>query len=130
MCASCETCTQRCPNKIDVAGVVEACRHMAYREGRCNARVVKAFWDAFVQSVDWHGRAHELGLLTMFMIRTGRFWTDLDLAPKLLPKGKIAILPHRITGHREVSDIFRRFREGAADEAAVRARLAAKEGRL
>ncbi|MDR2488985.1 MAG: 4Fe-4S dicluster domain-containing protein [Desulfovibrio sp.] len=126
MCASCETCSERCPNKIDVAGVVEACRHMACRAGKDGVYAVKTFWDAFVLSVNQHGRAHEAGLLAMYMFRTGRFWTDVDLAPKMLPKGKIAILPHRIQGRREVAEIFRRFREGAADEEAVRSRLAAE----
>ena len=77
----------------------------------------------------WFGRIHELGLLSMYMLRSGRFWTDLDLAPKMLPKGKMAIMPHMIKGHREVADIMRRFKEGAADEAVVRARLTAEAGR-
>ena len=129
MCASCETCTQRCPNKIDVARIMDVCRHMARREGRCKAPTVKIFWDACVQTMCWYGRIHEEGLLTMYMLRSGRIWTDLDLAPKMLPKGKMAILPHMIKGHREVSDIMRRFKEGAADEAVVRARLAADAAR-
>jgi heterodisulfide reductase subunit C len=120
MCASCETCSERCPNKIDVAGVVDACRHMACEMGKGGTHAVKIFWESFSQSVEWHGRAHEAGLLAMYMFRTGRFWTDVDLAPKMLPKGKIAILPHRIQGRREVADIFRRYREEAADEAAAR----------
>ena len=130
MCASCETCTQRCPNNIDVAKVLDVCRHMARREGHGGVYAVKTFWDAFVQSVGWHGRAHEIGLMAMYMARTGRFWTDVELAPKMLPKGKMAILPHRIDGRDEVAGILRRFREGASEEAVVRARLAAEEKAL
>lgn len=125
MCASCETCTQRCPNMIDVAKIMDVCRHMARREGHGGVYTVKTFWDAFVQSVGWNGRTHELGLMAMYMARTGRFWTDVELAPKMLPKGKMAILPHRIDGREEVAGILRRFKEGASDEAVVRARLAA-----
>ena len=127
MCATCETCTQRCPNNIDVAKILDVCRHMARREGYGGVRAVKIFWDAFIQSVGWHGRIHELGLMAMFMARTGRFWTDVDLAPKMLPKGKMALLPHRIQGQKEVAAILRRFKEGASDEAVVRARLTAKQ---
>lgn len=125
MCVTCETCTQRCPNEIDVARIMDVCRHMARREKKGAVYAVKAFFDSFLMSVDLNGRTHEIGLMAMFMARTGRFWTDMDLAPKMLPKGKMAILPHRIAGRREVADIFRRFREGAADEAVVRSRLAA-----
>ena len=125
MCATCETCTQRCPNEIDVARVMDVCRHMARREKKGAVYAVKAFFDSFLSSVDLNGRTHEIGLMAMFMARTGRFWTDVELAPKMLPKGKMAILPHRIEGRKEVADIFRRFKEGAADEAVVKARLAA-----
>jgi len=123
MCATCETCTQRCPNNIDVASVMDTCRHMARREGKGGIYAVKAFFDSFVSTMGLHGRTHEIGLMAMFMARTGRLWTDVDLAPKMLPKGKMAILPHRIKGRKEVADIIRRFKEGAADEAVVRARL-------
>ena len=60
------------------------------------------------------------------MLRTGRFHTDMDLAPRALPKNKMSILPHRAKGRKELADIFRRFAEGAADEAKVRAQLDAK----
>jgi heterodisulfide reductase subunit C len=118
MCATCETCTQRCPNAIDVARVMDVCRHMARRENRGAVHAVKAFFDSFLLSVECNGRTHEFGLMALYMARTGRFWTDLDLAPKMLPKGKMALLPHRIEGREDVAGIFRRFREGAADRAA------------
>lgn len=122
LCASCEACTQRCPNNIDVARVMETCRHMARREGERGVYGVRSFFDSFLATVGLHGRSHEIGIMAMFMFRTGRFWTDIELAPKTLPKGKLPLLPHRIEGRREVADIFRRFKEGRADEAAVRGR--------
>jgi heterodisulfide reductase subunit C len=126
MCATCETCTQRCPNDINVAQVVDVCRHMARREKKGSVYAVKSFFDSFLMSVALNGRTHEVGLMAMYMARTGRLWTDVDLAPKMLPKGKMAILPHRIAGRKEVADIFRRFKEGASDESRVKAKLAAK----
>jgi heterodisulfide reductase subunit C len=130
MCATCETCTQRCPNEIDVAAIMDTCRHMARRAGKGGVYAVKTFFDSFLSSVGMNGRTHEVGLMAMYMARTGRFWTDVDLAPKVLPKGKMAIMPHRIEGRQEVADIFRRFKEGASDEAVVRARLAARDTKI
>jgi heterodisulfide reductase subunit C len=126
LCATCETCTQRCPNEIDVARVMDVCRHMARREKAGAAHAVKAFFDSFVNTVSRFGRSHEIGVMALFMLRTGRFWTDVDLAPKVLPKGKMPIKPHCIEGHKDVGAIFRRFREGAADVERVRAGLLAK----
>ncbi len=125
MCATCETCTQRCPNNIDVAQVMDVCRHMARREGR-SVYKIKSFFDSFLSSIAWCGRAHEMGIMTAFMLRTGRLWTDVELAPKVLPKGKMSILPHVVDGRKEVAAILKRFKEGAADEAVVRAKLKAK----
>lgn len=126
MCATCETCTQRCPNEIDVATVLDVCRHMARREHKGGVHAVKTFVDSFMMTVGLNGRTHEVGLMALYMARTGRVWTDVELAPKLLPKGKMAILPHRIKGRKEVADIIRRFKDGAADIDIVRAKLAAK----
>ena len=126
MCATCETCTQRCPNEIDVAQVMDVCRHMARREKKGAVYAVKTFFDSFLMSVALNGRTHEVGLMAMYMARTGCFWTDVELAPKVLPKGKMAILPHRIAGRKEVAGIFRRFKEGASDEAVVKAKIAAQ----
>ena len=109
MCATCETCTQRCPNNIDVACIMDVLRHMARREGLAAVPQVKTFWDSFLDSVRAHGRVFELGLLINYVAKTGRFWTDMDLGPKILPKGKLALKPHDIQGKEHVARIFERF---------------------
>ena len=109
LCASCETCTTRCPNMIDVACVMDVLRHMARREGLAAVPQVKTFWDSFLDSVRAHGRVFELGLLINYVTKTGRFWTDMDLGPKILPKGKLAFKPHDIQGKEHVARIFERF---------------------
>ena len=113
LCATCESCTTRCPNEIDVATIMDVLRHMARREGYVSEQKVKKFWDSFLDSVEKHGRVFEMGLLTRYITRTGRVWTDVDLAPKMLPKGKLSIRPHKIEGRDKVAQIFKRFREEA-----------------
>lgn len=126
MCATCETCTQRCPNDIGVAKIMDVCRHIARREGIRGVYGVHAFRDSFLDSIKMNGLVHEIGLMAEFMFRTGRFFTDVDLVPRALPKNKMSVLPHRAKGRKELADIFRRFNEGAADEEKVRAQLSAK----
>ncbi len=109
LCATCESCTTRCPNNIDVARVMDVLRHMARREGHASVPQVKTFWDSFLDSVKAHGRVFELGLTINYVMRTGRFWTDVDLGPKILPKGKLAMKPHEIAGKEHVARIFERF---------------------
>lgn len=111
LCATCESCTTRCPNNIDVAHIMDVLRHIARREGYASVRTVKTFWDSFLESVEKHGRVFEMGLLATYVARTGRFWTDADLGPKVLPKGKLHFKPHDIQGKEEVAKIFKRFKE-------------------
>ncbi len=109
LCATCESCTTRCPNNIDVARVMDVLRHMARREGLAAVPHVKTFWDTFLDSVRAHGRVFELGLMAGYVTKTGRFWTDMDLGPKILPKGKLSMKPHDIQGKDHIARIYERF---------------------
>lgn len=112
LCATCESCTTRCPNNIDVARVMDVLRHMARREGYASVPQVKTFWDSFLESVRAHGRLFELGLTISYILKTGRFWTDVDLGPKIMPKGKLAFQAHDIKGKDHVARIFERYEKG------------------
>ncbi len=114
LCATCESCTARCPNKIDVARIMDVLRHMARWEGYAGIRTVKTFWDSFLSSVKNNGRVFEVGLLANYISHTGRFWTDMGLGPKVLPKGKIHFKPNEMQGKKEVTKIFKRYKEESA----------------
>lgn len=126
MCASCEACSQRCPNNIQVAAVLESCRHMARLEKKCAVPRLKKFWDSFIFSVGLFGRTFEAGVMAGYMLLTGRFFTDLDIAPMTLIKGKLPLFPHRTKGRKEVAAILRRFKEGKASPEAALAALEAE----
>jgi heterodisulfide reductase subunit C len=113
LCASCQSCTTRCPNNIDVAHVMDVLRHMARREGNAPEYCVKAFVDSFLESVEKHGRAFEMGLMVRYALKTGRFWTGIDLAPKLVPKGKLSPMPHNVKNPGAIARIFERYRQEA-----------------
>lgn len=114
LCATCESCTTRCPNNIDVARVMDVLRHMAGREGFSAVGQVRKFRDTFLESVRAHGRVFEMGLMAGFIRKTGRFWTDMELGPQIVPKGKLALRPHNIKGRAEISRIFERFEKEAS----------------
>ncbi len=111
LCLSCQTCTARCPNNIDVARVMETLRHMARAEGLVQDRPIESFWKAFLDTVRLTGRSFELGVMADYMLRTGRGWGNMDIAPTALAKRKLPFLPHRIQGRDEVARIFQRYAE-------------------
>lgn len=111
ICATCKTCTTRCPNNIDVARIMEVLRHISRREGYAPEKQIKQFQDSFLQSVMRHGRVFELGTMMSFIARSRRL-ADMDLGPKALTRGKLALRARDIHGRDEVEKIFRRYREG------------------
>lgn len=113
LCASCQSCTTRCPNNIDVAKVMDVCRHMA-REAdvKVQERPVKVFVDAFLNSIERYGRSFELGLMVEYMLKSGRLFSNVDLAPVVLRRNKLPFKAHPIQGKDQVARIFERFRKG------------------
>ena len=117
MCLSCSTCSLRCPNNIDVAGIMETLRHMARKEGRVTVPKVEKFWFSFLDTVRAFGRTYEIGTMALFMMRSMRVFTDVDLAPEALKKGKLGLKPHVLPkGAATVSRIFERYKERAKRE--------------
>ena len=112
---SCSTCSQRCPNNIDVAGVMETLRHMARKEGIVTVPKVDKFWTSFLATVRKYGRTYEIGTMVLYMLRSMRVFTDVDLAPAALAKGKLGFKPHKTPeeGAEAVGRIFKRYQERA-----------------
>ncbi|WP_243545163.1 4Fe-4S dicluster domain-containing protein [Pseudodesulfovibrio tunisiensis] len=111
LCGSCQSCTTRCPNNIDVARIMDVLRHMARETGHASERNIKLFADTFLESVEKHGRVYEAGLMASYVAQTGKFLNDLDLAPAVLTKGKLSLKPHPVHKREAVEEIFLRFRE-------------------
>lgn len=112
-CLSCSMCSLRCPNMIDVAAVMETLRHMALEEGRVTVPRMEKFWLSFLDTVRAFGRTYEIGTMALYMIRSMRLGTDLDLAPEALKKHKLPFIPHiaRDHGAAAVGRIMKRFRD-------------------
>lgn len=110
-CASCDTCSTRCPRNVDPAGVMEAVRLEAHKRGYQPEKAIAVFNSAFLGNVEKYGRAHEMGMMLKYNIVTGRLLKDADQAPRMFFKGKLAIFPHKIKSRGEVKDIFERCRK-------------------
>ena len=111
VCASCYTCSTRCPNDIDIAGVMDWLRQSALRAGVVPAeKEVPLFHAAFLDSIRSHGRVHELGMMARYKMKTGKFFDDFKLGWKMFSKGKLKLLPSRVHKKQEVTELFRKPR--------------------
>jgi heterodisulfide reductase subunit C len=111
LCATCETCSSRCPCEIDVAHIVDCLRNIAFREHRHTEKDIESFYEAFLGSLKGHGRIFELGILIRYKIVSGHLLGDAGLGPPVMLKGLMHLLPSTIKGRDEVMKIFSRFAE-------------------
>ncbi len=97
LCASCQTCTTRCPQDLDITGIMAFLTREAVRNGiKPEVPEVDALNQAFQREVRLWGRSYELGLMAEMKLRTGRLTEDLDLGVKIIGKNKMPILPKRV----------------------------------
>jgi heterodisulfide reductase subunit C len=112
VCASCYTCSTRCPNDIDIAGVMDWLRQSALREGVVPAeKEVPLFHAAFLDSIRSHGRVHELGMMARYKMKTGKFFDDFKLGWKMFKKGKLKLFPSGIKKKKEITELFRELKK-------------------
>ena len=110
LCASCETCTTRCPQEVDVAKVMDAVKIVALRRGiKPAVPQVASFYKAALANIKKCGRMYELGMIIGLKLRTFDFFKDMKLGAKMFKKGKLKIIPS-LTGARRTWKIFRRVK--------------------
>ena len=116
-CASCETCSARCPMNINVAAVIDALRRLALERGASKQQGnVPLFNRAFLKTVETFGRTYEIGMIAGYKLGSGKLMNDTEKFPTMLAKGKIALLPPLGADRKTVKRIFKHTRQkkGAA----------------
>lgn len=112
ICASCQTCTTRCPNDIDIAHVMDTLRQWCRASGAAVAEPkVAKFHDAFLASVRRFGRVYEAGMAARYKLATMDLFGDTKIALEMLKRGKLRFLPRGIRDKREVREMFDKEKE-------------------
>jgi len=113
LCLTCETCLARCPKDVDLPQIMEYLRQESLRRGLAHpkAKEILAFHEAFLDSIKKNGRLHEVGLIFCYKLKTMHLFQDVLVAPKLLGRGKLKLMPHSIQGKEAIKRIFERTEE-------------------
>ena len=99
LCASCETCTTRCPNEIDIAKVMDVLRQIQRESGMpAQEPKIPVFHKAFLNSI----KKKDL----MEKVKAGTWKDDVKLGMKMFFRGKLKLLPPKCTGVKEVQKLF------------------------
>ena len=98
-CASCQTCTTRCPQGFDIAKFMDVLREMSLQRGMVHrqAKPLVAFHRSFLDTIRYGGKAYEMGLVMLYKLRTGRLFEDITLAPAMRKRGKMHLLPDTVS---------------------------------
>lgn len=118
VCSSCQTCTTRCPNEIDIAGVMDFLKQSVVKgKDRAAESKVRAFHQVFMDDIRKRGRVFETGLVGNYMLKSGDWLrklkdrTILDemrLGWTMVQKGRLNLIPKRIKRIGEIKDLFER----------------------
>ncbi len=112
LCASCEACSTRCPNEVDLPIIMDTLKEMAIQNGmRLQQAAIQTFHRVFLNCVREYGRMHEVSLLALYKLLILNPFEDMGLGMKMFRKGKLNLLPTRIEGVHELDAIFRAFSE-------------------
>jgi heterodisulfide reductase subunit C2 len=118
VCASCETCTTRCPNGVQIAELIDGLKELAIRRGVASRQPqIQALHETFVADVERRGRIFEGMLLPMYWLRSGAMkrmvesgsWRDeMQMGLRMFRKGRLPLFPKGIKGKSEVRAILKR----------------------
>jgi len=138
MCASCQTCTTRCPLEIDLARVMDSLRIISHREddksvfspksfikdlasrsGDSLLRTLemdvtsnlKVFSEVFLRSIREYGRLSEMNLIMNYNINSGFLFSNLLNAPVFFLKRKLAMTRGEERRVAKVEKIFKKAEE-------------------
>lgn len=108
LCVSCQNCLTRCPMEIDIPQLMDYMRGKALERKSANKKAghIISFHKAFLDTVKYTGRLYEIGLVAGYKARTFNLLQDLNVAPKMLMKGKLPILPEIVKDRKQMSSIF------------------------
>lgn len=107
LCATCNTCSGRCPMQIDVTKIMETIRIYAKKNHiKSPVREVNTFSDVFLDSVHSGGRLFEFGMTLNYNIKNMTPFLNAQLAPAMLKVGKLSFIRQKTKNKKRLKDIF------------------------
>lgn len=111
LCASCQTCSVRCPDEVDVAQIMDSLRKLAVEEkvsiGEGNGMKFNEF---FLDSIRKRGRVNEMEILLRYNLATHQPFKDSHLGLVMLAKRKLSFSNRKIKEVGLIKEIFKNSR--------------------
>lgn len=91
ICVQCNTCSSRCPQNVNPAGVMREVRRASHETGHHKLHDSNTFESLFIKGIQTNGRSNEQFLAAQYNMRSGHFLQDAFNAPKMFKKNMIGI---------------------------------------
>ncbi len=112
LCASCYTCSVRCPNQIDIAQVMDVVRTIAYERGYASPlERFTGFHELFLDIIRRRGRINEVSLMARFNTNPLDLLSQSKLGWTMFRKGRLKWPSPGVKDRKSLKRIF----ESAAD---------------
>lgn len=107
LCVGCETCSARCPQRVEPADAMNAARILALKKGiKPTVKEIGIYYKVFIGSMWLNGKIHDLSVVALTSLLTGRIVEDIPLAMQLFLHGRVKLPPLPFSG----SSGFRKIR--------------------
>lgn len=119
LCASCYSCTTRCPRGIVITDLMYALKNLAIEQGYVGDKALAPnFYRSFNQVIEGAGRLNEGQLITRFAFKTDikKLFAYAPIGLKLFARKKIAFFPPSVKNKREFKKIIAYGKRGEYSE--------------
>jgi heterodisulfide reductase subunit C len=112
-CVSCYYCTVRCPQEVHITDLMYTIKRIAVQEKVYDDSTAPDFSKTFINWVENYGRAFELGLMSLHMLRHNPFgvFKMAGMGVGMVSKGRMAFTPTRIKNIDELKAILAKAKE-------------------
>ena len=113
-CLSCEACSIRCIEGIDVLRLIDALREMVLSKELDYYNpfpAVPGYHRLFLSLMNRFGRGYEMGVIVLNNLKMLTPFKDIDLIAALLRKGKLNPLPRSCRGGKALRQVMARVRK-------------------
>lgn len=96
LCASCKTCSVRCPKNVDLARIMNKLKVISGEKHiKPGEKNISLFNKLFREQVLKNGRLFELGLIAKYNLLSGNPIKDISLGILMFKKGRIGLKPYK-----------------------------------
>ena len=120
LCASCVTCTTRCPKGVDVAYVMETLRQMAKDHNCVAEKNIDKFHTVWMNILHKMGRMYEPGLIVGRNMVTGNIFQDTSFGVPYLAHRKLKLMPYKSNNIDEIKRMIEKAEAMDREEGGAR----------